>query len=292
MTDLAIYDDEKRNKLIKKTIRRTLLSFWSFFWLFWGIVFAFVPPFADFWFVPLGLSILIIILRTYKKIQNPEYVGRIVAKQIDIEDTERFNLNQLPTELKKRFRQFRELERKIRKEISQADSYFNPKLMGIAGQVENIILKAYELLKKLHSIKGYLSTTSMRQVQRDIMALKQKLMMTTNPELYQELQRSISLREDNLKQIKHLYAHAEAIEVQLTSVSFSLESTLSRVIKLRVKVKDDVSSGESELTKDIDNLINEMKLFENTMNVLLYNNEEKEQDELYNRISRENLKKE
>ncbi len=290
MNDLSIYDDEKRNKLINRTIRRTLLSFRSFLWLFLGIIFALI--FSDFWYIFLGLAMLRIAWRTYSKVNNPEYVRKIVAKEIDIEDTKEFELNQLPKELKRRFKHLRNLERNIKKEIVSAESYLEAKLLPVSITVEQIVLKAHQLCHRLGSIKSYLEKTSPRDINREVIDLKTKIHTTTNPHLLVEVKRSITIREDNLKQIYDLNLQAESIEMKIKNAIFALENTHTRVIRLKTENIHGASIGEDEISKDIDTLMEDMKRFEGTMNLLLQSSgEEIKEDEFYRNAFKETLDK-
>ena len=277
-------------RLINRTIRRTLLSFRSFLWLMLGLIF--IPAFGEYWFIPIALSLLWIVWRTYRKVNNPEYVKKVVAKEIDIEDTKEFGLNALPKELKRCFRHLRGLERNIKKEIISAESYLEAKLLPVSITVEQIVLKAHQLCHKLGSIKSYLEKTSPREINREVIDLKKKYFTTTNPNLLIEVKRSITIREDNLRQIYDLNLQAESIEMKIKNAIFALENTHTRVIRLKTENIHGASIGDEEISKDIDMLMDDMKRFENTMNLLLQSSgEEFKEDEFYKNAFEENKDK-
>ncbi len=265
-TGLMTTRSASRKNKQKKLLKASLLKPFNLFVFGIGIV---AGVFFSYVLIPIGIMAYAILC--YLDLSSKEFVKNVLKfDEGDSDASDRDEIRPLSDQQQAQTLETEELQNlqanitttkeKIQRFYNLADD-FTQGILGDFSQIENLVERSEKFLLKAQTIRNYLSSENVAQIEQDITSLQEKIQNVSDDFSKRQYQQALDARHKHLESLRDIQRVYERLVSQLTNISNSLDSVYSRMMKLQTSEyslasaeSDQVSAQLNELLQDVEQL--------------------------------------
>ena len=154
---------------------------------------------------------------------------------------------------------------KIAQLYEQTDS-FTQRMLGDFSQIEDLVTRSDNFLYKAQSIRDYLSSENIQQIQQDVTSLQTKIQRVRDDFSKRQYQQALDARYTHLQTLQDIQQVYERLISQLTNISISLDSMYSKMMKLKTSEYSLANAESEQVAGQLNELLDEMEQLDSAIN--------------------------
>ncbi|MCE1254560.1 MAG: hypothetical protein LWX83_13545 [Anaerolineae bacterium] len=174
----------------------------------------------------------------------------------------------LPERFQTIFKRIERVQVSLFNSLSSAPSSQKRAFIPLQDELQTLVELTYQLCVRLTPLENYREVNTGKKAENELIQLQRLIDNIDDPQAKQGYQSARIALEDKVNQEKLAAARLARLDALLLNIAGEMETLLSETVNLRSMVNNELSSGVSKLTVEIQEQIQKLQTFEKDVNFL------------------------